>query len=638
MDFTILEVKDVIAKLKNGKAKGWDMIPNEALKNLPDDMINMIVLLFNKIKASGTLPKGWNRGRITLVHKYGLRELLGNYRPITVIISLSGLYSKVLNERLIKVVEEHNLLGEVQNGFRKERGGSDNNFILDTILWKAKALKSKVHLAFLDISKAYDSVNREVLWKKLSSMGFGGRFLSTLKSLYKDDCVDCMVNGLLTKPIFLRRGLRQGCSLSPMLFALYISEIGQDITSSCLGFRLGNITVSGLLFADDIVLVTRSADGLKTLLDKVKSGFDKLRLSISHAKSQIISPDDVEWILVDNYANTEQSLKQVSMYKYLGVSTYSSMHKTGVEKQKLCVKTAQKYKGCCIHVSRMGPDMVDVVQCTWLNVAIPAILAGCEVIPFCDTRILEIDRIQSQVAKFALGLSKSSPNFCAQTELGWKCFRQQLYERQLKFYFRILHLDETRWVYQALQEHLSGLWKSPYLEYIHSIRSQLGIFDAPLQSKVWKQISYKYFISSSNMLIVQLPWLQPLESFQRLEYVCESKWSSVITEFRLGCEGLGNKQPRNGYDRKPYCPVCPQLHTNNGIHLLFLCSSLSKLRVETGISSFITACSVLGIALDEAYAMFITGYDTKKKTISRATFFERAKCMYDMRQLWLSKW
>ena len=119
-------------KLKNGKAKGWDHIPNEALKNLPDEMIVMITQLFNMIKKSGSLPEGWNRGRVTLVHKRGLRELLGNYRPITVLISLSGLYSKVLNERLSLVVEEHDLLGEIQNGFRKERGGVDNNFILDS--------------------------------------------------------------------------------------------------------------------------------------------------------------------------------------------------------------------------------------------------------------------------------------------------------------------------------------------------------------------------------------------------------------------------------------------------------------------------------------------------------------------------
>ena len=71
------------------------------------------------------MPKGWNRGRVTLVHKRGQRELLGSNHPITVLVSLSGLYSKLLNERLIKVTEKHKLLREIQNGFRKGRFGAD---------------------------------------------------------------------------------------------------------------------------------------------------------------------------------------------------------------------------------------------------------------------------------------------------------------------------------------------------------------------------------------------------------------------------------------------------------------------------------------------------------------------------------
>ena len=142
--------------------------------------------------------------------------------------------------------------------------------------------------------------------------------------------------------------------------------------------------------------------------------------------------------------------------------------------------------------------MVDVVHCTWLNVALPAVLNGCEVIPFSETNILEIEKIQSQVAKFALGLPQASPNFCAQTELGWKTFRQHLFEKQLKFYFRVLYLNENRWAHQALRDHLSGSWQSPYLAYISSIRTKLGIFSAPYVPAVWKQVSNKYFISSHH--------------------------------------------------------------------------------------------------------------------------------------------
>ena len=332
------------------------------------------------------------------------------------------------------------------------------------------------------------------------------------------------------------------------------------------------------------------------------------------------------------------SLKQVSLYKYLGIWTYDSMYKTGVEKQKLCVKTANKYKGSCLYVSRMGPDIVDVVQCTWLNVAVPAILNGCEMIPFCDTRIEEIERIQAQVAKFALGVSVSTPNICAQTELGMKTFRQQLYERQLKFYFRVLYLPEDRWVHQALLEHLSGDWRSPYLEYISSLRSKLGIFQAPSSPRIWKGLSYEHFICQANVAIAKLDWIKPLVSFSRLPYVIENELSSVITEFKFGSEGLGNKQPRPGRPRKPFCPVCPVRELNCGIHLLFSCSSLSVLRADTGITSFMNMCSVSGYTMKETYDMFVNGLDCNKKKVSLSSYLERGKCMNDLRKLWFSKW
>ena len=126
-------------------------------------------------------------------------------------IALSGFYSKLLNERLTKVVETFSLLGEVQNGFRKNRGASDNIFILNTALWKAKAQGVKVHLGFVDITKAYDSVDRSILWRKLEELGIDGVFLQTLKSMYTGDSVRCTINGLTTHSVYLKRGLRQGC-------------------------------------------------------------------------------------------------------------------------------------------------------------------------------------------------------------------------------------------------------------------------------------------------------------------------------------------------------------------------------------------------------------------------------------------
>ena len=145
---------------------------------------------------------------------------------------MCGLYSKLLNARLTDVVEKHKILGEIQNGFRKNRSGIDSAFVLNTILWKTMARKKKVNLAFLDIEKAYDSVRRDTLWEKMTSMGFGGQFLNSIKSLYDGDYVTCNVNGATTNPLYLGRGLRQGCSLSPILFALYVRNMSFELHNS----------------------------------------------------------------------------------------------------------------------------------------------------------------------------------------------------------------------------------------------------------------------------------------------------------------------------------------------------------------------------------------------------------------------
>ena len=92
-------------------------------------------------------------------------------------------------------------------------------------------------------------MDRDLLWSRLEQLGLGPKFLGALKSLYEKDCVSTTVNGETTRRIYLKKGLRQGCSLSPMLFALYVSELANGLALSKEGFRVGAITVSSLFFA-----------------------------------------------------------------------------------------------------------------------------------------------------------------------------------------------------------------------------------------------------------------------------------------------------------------------------------------------------------------------------------------------------
>ena len=400
------------------------------------------------------------------------------------------------------------------------------------------------------------------------------------------------------------------------------------------------ICVSGLLFADDIVLVARSAEGLLRLLAIVKHNCDLLRLTISKQKSQIVSPDsDVEWTLYDG-GDPVLTLDQVTQYKYLGTWTFGSMWRTSIQKQEQCVKTANKYRGSCIHVSHDGPDVVDVILCTWNNIAVPAILFGCEMMTFTEETIKAVERVQSGVAKYALCLPYGAPNICAQSELGMKTFRQVLYERQLGFFRRVLFLDNHRWVKIALMDHLSGEWLSPYMAYICSVRSKLGLFSVPPSEKLLKIDIMDWFLSSLNAEInsLDLPALLPVVRLDRASYVCEHKNASVLACFKMGVAGLGNREPRLGHLRQPYCPLCPTRQVNNELHLVCECPSASVVRSSTGISSFLTQCTLRGFPMNVSFKLFVNSFDCEFKPISQTSSLERGMALDALREAWLSRW
>ena len=622
--------------MKGGKAKGHYFLPSEFLIHAPDELIHLIVCLFNKIKNEGIVPVGWNRGIITLIHKKGLREILKNYRPVTVIISLSGLYSRVLNARLEAVVESQSLIGEDQNGFRRGRRMADNNFVLDTIIWKSRALGKDVHLAYIDISQAYDSVDRDILWKKLAGLGIGGMFLRSLQAIYKGDCVEAVVNGSKTRPVFLRRGLRQGCSLSPLLFALYISDIGNELTAIPSGFEVGGLLVSALLYADDIALVAKTSVELKELINRVKSQCEKLKLLISIEKSQIVSPSgEGVWDIMDDKAEV-LSLKSVLSYKYLGTETTLLMSTTGSKRQKKCIRTAQRYRYACHYVGRTGPDMVDVVLATWNNIAIPTLLSGCEVIPFTEETIESIESIQVQLTKRLLNLPKSAPNVCAQTELGIKPFRLLLYQHQLSFYLRAMHLPKSRWVSLALEDHLSGLWKSPYMNYIAKVRKKIGMLEMAPSLKYLSKHLESWAVQGVNDKLGKLSCVTilPLKKFSREVYVWEGEGTGIMAAFRLGSAGLGNREPRRGQGaREIWCKLCSGVL--NEQHVAFSCSAVEQYRKnETEITFFRNVCRRQNIHEKQAYRRYVTGYDWNGLKVSKKDYTKRGMELKGLVKFW----
>ena len=461
--------------------------------------------------------------------------------------------------------------------------------------------------------------------------------------MYSGDSVRCTVNGVTTS-IFLKRGLRQGCSLSPMLFALYIVDIGADLMASKEGILLGDVFVSGLLFADDIVLLSRSAEGLKRLFAIVKHRCDDLLLEINtgEGKTEVVSPNDEPWEIFDGVGNVELSLKQVVEYSYLGLETSSSILRTISAKQSKCLKIARKYKFACLHLGRSGPDVVDMALATWNQIAIPSILFGCESMIFTESSILGLEKVQSEITKNILGLSVNNVNVAAQTELGIIPFRLMLYKCQLKFYFRVLALPDSRWVKKALLDHLSLQWPSPYLRNIISIREKVLLPFVPPTMRYLGAHLHQWALSETNHLIssLQLPYVGVLKNFVRQPYVYEHHQLSTILQFRLSNAGLGNRYPRFAgvlYERLKMCPLCIGKKLTEA-HVIFFCPSVERFRKEFELNFFRTVCRTQGFDEEKTFSLYINGHDWNENPVPDTDYASRGLALDTLRGHWLSLW
>ena len=340
------ELDDTINSLQSDKAEGQDGITNEMLKNTGVQARKMILDMFNNIMAGGLVPPDWKVGDVVLVLKKPPQTDVSNYRPITLISCVSKLLTKILAKHLSAAVDKEDIVGPEQNGFRASRSCSDNIFILNTILEINKSKKLLSHLLFVDLKEAYDRVDRGILLQKLRQLNIPKTFINFLESYYFLDNISTEATGIRTAPQYQKRGLRQGCNLSSVLFILYLSELSRRMRTSGIGARLpdGSI-VNILLFADDIIILGRTTDELEQLRGILEGWCEDFRMAVSAAKTNVISPDkDYVCQLNDRSTKESEIIGHVSSYKYLGIHQFSTHRKTASYKGETMISKANTYK------------------------------------------------------------------------------------------------------------------------------------------------------------------------------------------------------------------------------------------------------------------------------------------------------
>ena len=174
---------------------------------------------------------------------------------------MAKLYSLMLLETLTELVKKRNQISSNQIG--SIICTSDHIFLLQTIIEKVvKKNKRRLYSVFIDFKKAYDTVDRGKLFRRLQEIGINGIFFKNIKAMYENVSYKIKIKDGYLDPISSNLGLKQGCSLSPMMFNLYIDDIKDVFDSQCDPVTITDTEISHFPYAHDLVIVSLSPEGL----------------------------------------------------------------------------------------------------------------------------------------------------------------------------------------------------------------------------------------------------------------------------------------------------------------------------------------------------------------------------------------
>nr|KAG5706977.1 hypothetical protein BaRGS_019582 [Batillaria attramentaria] len=181
---TKTEIIKAIKSLKSGKAAGPDGIPPEALKADIQTSTDMLHPLLRKIWESESVPQDWKKGHLVKLPKKGDLSSCSNWRAI-ILLSIPGkVLTRIILERLKTALDK--TLREEQAGFRNDRSCTDHIATMRIIIEQSLEWQTPLYSTFVDFQKAFDSVDREVIWKLMSHYGFPPKFVNIIRQLYED--------------------------------------------------------------------------------------------------------------------------------------------------------------------------------------------------------------------------------------------------------------------------------------------------------------------------------------------------------------------------------------------------------------------------------------------------------------------
>jgi len=315
---TVEEIEAAIKCMKSSKAPGIDRITAEMLKADPLLSAHMLYHLFTNIWEAATFPVDWMQGILVKVPKKGDLTVCDNWRGIMLLCIVLKVLCKVILSRIQEKIDI--TLRRQQAGFRAGRSCVDHVVTLRVIIEQINELQESLYLVFVDFEKAFDRLNHRNLWEALRRKGVPEKIVTLIEAQYEAFVCRVLHDGVLSDPIRVAAGVRQGCILSPLLFLIVIDEVLVEAMDSVpnRGLLWQPITMENLDdldLADDIVLFAQRRNDMQSKLDDLAASSSAAGLTVNVGKTKSM---EVNVANRPNFTVAGQPIEQVETFQYLG--------------------------------------------------------------------------------------------------------------------------------------------------------------------------------------------------------------------------------------------------------------------------------------------------------------------------------